>query len=208
MKRILFMALLLMGGALWAQTTDSVAVGRVLGDEPQVKRSRELNVIGAPVYYDTLGNVIGGKTVPDSMYHRPKHHFHNRLENDFCSVFLEGQAKLGRNMSLGAQMAWVPQRWGIYGSACINRDRCDFSVGPVLRLSDCGNWIDWQLYGGLSSSFFALGAEVGVRMAAPKLWGDFCWTSFSLTVGRIHEANYVALGLSLTLTSMVAITIW
>ncbi|MCR5445718.1 MAG: hypothetical protein K6E96_08625 [Bacteroidales bacterium] len=208
MKRILVAWVLLMvGGTVWAQT-DSVAVGRVLGDEPQVRRSHERNVLGAPVYYDTLGNVIGRGAPADSFYHRPKHHFRNRLEDDFCSVFLEGQTKLGRDIALGAQLAWVPQRWGIYGSGCISRYNCDFSVGPVWRMSDCGNWIDWQLYGGLAFSYLSVGAEMGVRMASPKLWGDFCWTSFSLTVGRIHQTNYVALGLSLTLTSIVAITIW
>ena len=191
MKRLVIIAMLLLcsGVTAWAQRP-------------------ERNLIGMPVYYDTLGNIIGQDAPKDSLYHRPKHHFHNRLENEFCSVFLEGQTRLERNMSLGAQMAWVPQRWGIYGSGCISRDRCNFSVGPVLRLSDCGDWIDWQLYGGLSSSFLALGAEMGVRVASPKLWGDFCWTSFSLTVGHIHETNYVALGFSLTLTSFVAITIW
>ena len=188
MKRLLFIVLMLLCGTAWAQNNR--------------------NVLGAPVYYDTLGNIIGQSTPADSFYHRPKHHFRNRIEDEFCSVFLEGQTKLGHDISLGCQVAWVPKRWGIYGSACINREICEFSLGPVFRLSDCGNWIDWQLYGGLSSQFFALGAELGVRIAAPKLWGDFCWTSFSLTVGHIHETNYVALGLSLTLTSLVAITIW
>ena len=207
MKRLIIIGLLLLGcGTAWCQSADST--GRVLGDNPQVRRSREQNVIGAPIYYDTLGNVIGRSAPVDSFYHRPKHHFRNRIEDEFCSVFLEGQTKLGNDISLGCQVAWVPQRWGIYGSACVNRHMCEFSLGPVYRLSDCGNWIDWQLYGGLSSRFLALGAEVGVRVASPKLWGDFCWTSVSLTVGHVQETTYVALGLSLTLASLVAITIW
>jgi hypothetical protein len=45
-------------------------------------------------------------------------------------------------------------------------------------------------------------------MASPEIWGDFCWTSVSLSVGHVNGYNYVALGLSLTLSSLVAITLW
>lgn len=208
MKRLVIIGLFLFCGALWAQTADSVAAGRVLGNESQVKRSRERNVLGAPVYYDTLGNVIGQSVPADSFYHRPKHHFRNRLEDDFCSFFLEGQTMLSAyDIALGGQMVWVPRRWGVYASGLVGERRGYFSAGPVWRMSDCGNWIDWQLYGGLTVSRH-LGGEVGIRMGAPKLWGDFCWTSMSLSVGYVNGYNYVTLGLSLTLTSLVAITIW
>ena len=92
---------MLLCGAAGAQTTDSVAVGRELGSEPRVKRSYERNVLGAPVYYDTLGNVIGQTVPADSFYHRPKHHFRNRLEDHFSAFFLEGQLMTGsRDMAL------------------------------------------------------------------------------------------------------------
>lgn len=208
MKRLVIIGLFLLCGTVWAQTTDSASVGRVLGDESPIKRSRELNVLGAPVYYDTLGNVIGQSASADSFYHRPKHHYHNRLENDFCAFFLEGETLLTRdNVAFGGQVAWMPRRWGVYASGLVGGRHGYLSAGPVLRLSDCGNWIDWHLYGGLSVSR-TLGAELGVRMASPKLWGDFCWTSFSFTMGHVNGYNYVTLGLSLTLTSLVAITIW
>lgn len=202
------MALLMLSGALFAQTADSVDTGRALGDEPRVRRSHERNVLGAPVYYDTLGNIIGQPKPVDGLYRRPKHHFNNRLENDFSSIFMEWQFKVDYDFAFGCQVAWVPNRWGIYGSACVNWERCDFSVGPVWRLSDCGNWIDWQLFGGLACSRYALGAEVGIRMAAPRLRSDFCWTSVSMTIGRMQESNYVTLGLSLLLSPVVAISIW
>lgn len=206
MRRIVVIVMLLACGATWAQTVDSTE--RVLGDTPQPRRSRVQNVIGAPVYYDTLGNVIGQTAPADSFYHRPKHHFRNRLEDDFCSFFLEGQTLLGHNdMALGGQLAWVPQRWGIYGSGLVGVRHAYFSAGPVWRMSDCGNWIDWQLYGGLVVSRH-LGGEVGLRMGSPELWGDFCWTSFSITVGHVNGMNYVTLGFSLTLTSIVALSIW
>jgi hypothetical protein len=208
MKRLIIIGLLLLGcGTAWCQSADST--GRVLGDNPQVRRSREQNVIGAPIYYDTLGNVIGRSAPVDSFYHRPKHHFRNRLENEYCAFFLEGQTMLSNDLSIGGQFAWVPGRWGAYASGRIGVDEGLLTLGPVWRMSDCGNWLDWQLYGGLTMGHaMSVGAEVGIRMGSPKLWGDFCWTSMSVSVGRIHGMNYYTLGLSLTLTSLVAITIW
>ena len=207
MKRLVFIGLLLLGcSTAWCQTTDST--GRTLGDSPQLRRSRAQNVIGTPVYYDTLGNVIGQKAPDDSLYHRPKHHFHNRLENDFCSVFLEGQTRFSSNdVAVGCQLAWVPRRWGVYGSGMVGVRYGYFSAGPVWRMSDCGNWIDWQLYGGLVVSRQP-GAEIGLRMGSPKLWGDFCWSSVSFNWGYVNGASYVTLGLSLTLTSIVALSVW
>jgi len=178
--------MLLLCGASWAQSNR--------------------NVLGAPVYYDTMGNVIGQQA--DSFYHRPKHHFHNRLEYDFSSFFLEGEALLGPNdLAIGAQMAWVPQRWGVYCSGLTGVYYNYLSAGPVVRLSDCGDRIDWQMYAGLVASH-RWGAEMGFRMAAPRQWGDFCWTSMSLSFGYANRMSYFTLGFSLTLSSVVALTIW
>ena len=207
MKRLVVIGLLLLAcGAAWAQTTDSTE--RVLGDNPRPRMKRVQNVIGAPVYYDTLGNVIGKGAPSDSVYHLPKHHYFNRIEDDFCSFFLEGQTLLTyNNIAFGGQMAWVPRRWGVYASGLVGGNAYYLAAGPVWRMSDCGNSLDWQLYGGLTVSH-RLGCEIGVRMGAPKLWGDFCWTSMSLTVGHVNRNYYFTLGLSLTLTSLVAISIW
>lgn len=169
---------------------------------------RERNVLGAPVYYDTLGNIIGQRDSTDTLYHRPRHHFHNRLENEYCSVFLEGQTLFSHNdMALGGQLAWVPRRWGVYGSALVGFGHGYFSAGPVWRMSDCGDEIDWHLFGGLVFSR-TVGCELGIRMGSPKLWGDFCWSSFSLSMGHVNGASYVALGFSLTLATIVGFTIW
>lgn len=208
MKRLLFFGMLLLCSAAWAQTADSVAWGRALGDEPQERRSRERNVLGAPVYYDTLGNVIGQPAPADSFYRRPKHHFRNRLEDDFSAFFLEGQLMMGSNdMALGGQVAYVPQRWGAYVGGAMGFMGAYVKAGPVWRLSDCGNDIDWQLFAGVNICRH-LGAEIGLRMGAPRMWGNFCWTSYSMSVGYANRMSYITLGFSLSLTAIMALTIW
>ena len=166
------------------------------------------NVLGAPVYYDTLGNVIGSATPADSVYHRPKHHYFNRLEDDFSSVFLEGSVLFSEDdLAIGGQVAWVPRQWGFYCGAYGGVRHGYFTLGPALRLSDCGNWIDWHLYAGVVVSRH-LGGEIGFRMAAPRQWGDFCWTSASVATGYVNGSGYISIGLSLTFSSFMAFTIW
>ena len=191
MKRLSIIVLLLLLGSVgaWAQ-------------------NRGGNVLGAPVYYDTLGNVIGQSAPADSLYHRPKHHFHNRLENDFSSVFVECNYQFGsRDFAIGGQVAWVPQRWGFYSGIQGGVRQGYFTVGPVARLSDCGSWIDWQMYAGMVVSR-RVGAEVGFRMGAPRMWGDFCWSSATCAVGYVNGYSYFKLGLSLTFSGVVALSIW
>ena len=198
---------MLLCGAAEAQTTDSVAVGRELGSEPRVKRSYERNVLGAPVYYDTLGNVIGQTVPADSFYHRPKHHFRNRLEDHFSAFFLEGQLMTGsRDMALGGQLAYVPQRWGAYLGGNVGLQGPYIKAGPVWRMSDCSNEIDWHLYAGVNICRRP-GAEIGLRMAAPRMWSNFCWTSYSMTFGYANNMGYITLGFSLTLSTVLAL-IW
>ncbi|MBQ8702985.1 MAG: hypothetical protein IJ524_01255 [Bacteroidales bacterium] len=187
-KRLVFIGLMLLSGALWAQSNR--------------------NVLGAPVYYDTLGNVIGQSAPADSFYHRPKHHFLNRLEDDFSAFFLEGQMMLGgRDMAIGGQFAYVPRRWGAYVGGNLGFQGGYLKAGPVWRMSDCGNDIDWQLYAGVNICRHP-GAEIGLRMGAPRLWGDFCWTSYSMTVGYANRSAYLTLGFSLSLTAILALAIW
>lgn len=207
MKRLFLIGLMLLGGTVWAQTADSVATGRALGDEPQVRRSRTRNVLGAPVYYDTLGNVIGQSAPADSFYHRPKHHFRNRLEDEFSAFFLEGQIMLGGNdIAIGGQLAYVPQRWGAYMGGGLGFQGGYFKAGPVWRMSDCGDGIDWQLFAGVNLCRHP-GAEIGLRMGAPRLWGNFCWTSYSMSVGYANRTGYITLGFSLSLSAILALTI-
>lgn len=182
MKRLVVIVLLLFSGTLWAQS------GR--------------NVIGAPVYYDTLGNVIGQDAPKDSLYHRPKHHFRNRLEDEFNSLFFELQSQFGGNdLAVGLQGAWLPKRWGFYGSVRSGLRYPYFSVGPALRLSDCGNTIDWHLYGGfvMGGNIRRPGAELGLRMAGKRNDLGFAWSSFSVGAGYLDRQGYITFGLSLSL---------
>lgn len=211
MKRLIFILLLSLGGSLCAQTVDSTASAgeRVLGDEPQVRTQRERNVLGAPVYYDTLGNVIGQHQPSDGVYRRPRHHFHNRLENDFNNFFFEFQMLLGgrQGFATGAMLTWLPQRWGLYGSALVNWDYGHYSIGPALRLSDCGDYFDWQLYGGLAFDR-RVGFEGGMRIAGPRSQSGFAWTSLSLGGGYVHGHGYMTFGLSLLLAPEMAFIFW
>lgn len=183
MKRTVIIALLLLCvcGTAWAQ--------------------KKPNVIGAPVYYDTSGNVIGQTMPADSVYHRPKHHFRNRLEDEYNSFFFEFQSQLGeRDLAAGLQLAWLPKRWGFTCSVRSGLRTPYFSVGPALRLSDCGTFMDWHLYGGLViDGNYCPGAEVGFRMAGKRTDLGFAWSSFSLGAGYVNRQSYVTFGLSLSL---------
>lgn len=181
MKRLVFIGLLLCCSTIWAQNNR--------------------NVLGAPVYYDTLGNVIGQTAPADSIYHLPKHHFYNRLENDYNSFFFEFQTMVGgHDLALGLQGTWLPQRWGLYMTGRSGLEHSYLAVGPALRLSDCGNIIDWQLYGGfvLEGNRYP-GAELGLRMAETRNRSGFAWTSFSLGAGYVNRQGYFTFGLSLSL---------
>ena len=136
-------------GAVMAQTPTNDSTSRVLGDNPRQHRSGERNILGAPVYYDTLGNRLGETHATDSLYRRPKHHYMNRLESEFHSFFLEYSTLFtSYDVAIGAKLSYVPQRWGFYGSLMAGINHAYVTLGPVLRLSDCGDIVDWHLYGG------------------------------------------------------------
>ena len=203
MKKTLFFAVLTL---MWACTavgqvapTDSTSRSeKALGDTPRSRRGGERNVLGAPVYYDTLGNVLGSSTPADSIYHRPPHHFRNRLEDEFCSTFLEFTGLFAHNdFAVGARLSYVPERWGLYGSGSVGFRHTYFSAGPVLRVSDCGDMLDLQVYGGLTLSRW-LGSEAGVRLALPYE-DKFCWTSMVMGLGYVNRHTYFTIGFSLSL---------
>ena len=192
-----------------AQTvvTDSTGNGRVLGDSPRRHRSSERNVLGTPVYYDTLGNVLGAAQESDSFYYRPKHHFLNRLEDEFSSTFFEISSLISSNdMALGVHFAYVPKRWGIYASGYAGWNHDYLTLGPVLRVSDCGDLLDWQLYGGLTFSRH-LGTEMGFRLASTHSDG-FCWSSVSMGLGAVNRHTYFTMGLSLALMPSLIFFVW
>ena len=209
MRHTFFLAVFMLCCTAWAQVEPAPDSPRPLpGDHPRTAQKRARNVLGAPVYYDTLGNVLGQAAPADSFYHRPKHHFRNRLEDEFCSFFLEGQLQMGEDdMAVGAQLAYVPQRWGGYLGGNLGVFGNYVKVGPVWRVSDCGSDIDWQLFAGVNLCRHP-GGELGLRMAAPRLWGSFCMTSYSMTFGYANNMCYLSLGFSLTLSTLLALTIW
>ena len=122
MKRILVTAvLLLLAGVAVAQ-----------------KPAGDRNVLGAPVYYDTLGNVRGSKASSEGKVTLPKHHYFNKLSNDYNSMFLELDGWFGGDIALGGSFTWLPERWGFYGKGLLGARSNYFAAGPALRLS--GVW--------------------------------------------------------------------
>lgn len=167
--------------------------------------SRNRNVLGAPVYYDTLGNVIGQTQPGDTVAHLPKHHYFNRLSNEYNAFFFELEGLLGNNdMAIGFNFTYLPERWGIYGSLLGGLSHGYASLGPALRLSDNGDMLDWHLYGGVMVSNH-LGGELGLRMAAPRRDGRFCWESLSIGVGMVGRHPFLTCGLSLEISAFTGL---
>lgn len=224
MKRyIIFLFLVLTGGLLWAQDMvrdsvpaaalpDSAAVDSTDADEENVigvkptKREkqelREANILGAPVYYDNNGNVRGSSN-PSAVYHRPKHHYLNNLDDRYCSFFAEGEWILGAGeWGLGLNLTYIPERWGAYASMLGGVHRNYLSAGPALRLSGYENTLDWHLYGGLITNFHSLGAEVGLRMATAKHNSEFCWTSVSAGAAIVGGNAFLTFGASIDIVAL------
>lgn len=182
---------------------------------PQRHKAKEANVLGAPVYYDLNGNVLGerrvasGKTPADGVYHRPKHHYLNSLDNRYSSIFVEGELLMGSsNVGVGANLTVLPNRWGGYGSAVFGVDGSHFSLGPALRLSGPESSMDWHLYCGVVLGERHLGAEGGLRMALPKVRGEFCWTSVSMGVLALNGDVCMTFGVSLDMLAVLSIMAW
>lgn len=178
------------------------APGEALGDTPRRHVKAERNVLGSPVYYDTLGNVIGSGQA-SAEYHRPRHHFRNRLEDEFSSVFFECNAMITEfDMAVGGTLTVLPRRWGAYATGRVGFAHGYLAAGPALRLSDCGDNVDWHLFGGLAYSH-TLGGELGLRLAFPDGGGTFCWSSVMMSVGYVNQNLYVSAGLSLGLSPSI-----
>lgn len=216
MKKLLTLVLLLVSGSVWAQDVvrdsvpavadDTTAVEEnVIGTKPSLrydKGRKEANVLGAPVYYDGNGNVRGSG-ISSQIYHRPKHHYLNNLDNNFCSIFLEGEALHGVNdFAIGLNFTYLPKRWGAYGSVLFGYNRNYLSVGPALRLSGYDSSVDWQLYGGVMFGGRSTGGEVGLRVATPQRSKEFCFTSVSVGCAVVGSHAFVTFGASI---DMVAI---
>lgn len=234
MKKLILIVLLVAGGTVWAQdvvrdsvaaTPDSASIKanaavdadddesddgeNVIGANAQPKKKggkREANVLGAPVYYDANGDVVGSGKSSDT-YHRPKHHYLNDLGRRFCSVFLEGELLAGRHdVGLGGNITYLPKRWGFYASALGGSRHTYLTAGAALRLSHPSAGLDWQLYCGVGGGGRHLGGEIGVRMALPKRNGKFCWTSASLGYANFGGYGFFTAGLSLDMMGLLGLT--
>lgn len=232
MKRVFALLLLLSWFPLWGQVAlpdstqrtvpaDSVAVDEddeddgpnVIGAQPAPRRPKgEANIIGAPVYYNPDGSVRGSRQ-PASRPHRgsrpamPEHHYLNNPGLNYSSFFLELEAALGSRSALGMSFTYLPERWGIYGSALFGPRREYFSVGPAVRLSGINARVDWQLYSGLTFGH-RVGGEIGFRVAAPSRGSEFCWNSASLGMAVIDGRSYLTLGLSLEISALLGLSLF
>lgn len=204
MKRLCIIVMLLLGASAWAQAPvqDSTgSKGREL--DGKESRNRERNLIGVPVYYDTLGNVIGSEASRQGIANLPRHHYFNRLSNDYCSWFVETDGWFGGDVALGGNCTYLPERWGFYGKGLWGVRRNYASAGAALRLSDCGDAFDWQMYGGVVVSTRP-GVEVGFRMAAPRHNSAFCWESMTVGMAQVGRSTFFTFGMSLGITATVA----
>ncbi len=235
MKRLILIALLVVGGTVWAQdvvrdsvpaTPDSIDIKanaaididdndtiddeeNVIGARPQPRKKgerKEANVLGAPVYYDAYGNVEGSGKV-STTYRRPEHHYLNNLADRYCSFFLEGEMLAGRHdAAFGGSFTYLRKRWGFYGSVLGGYRHTYLTLGAAVRLSGYQSGLDWHLYGGLGGGGRHLGGEVGVRMALPKRSGKFCWTSVSMGYANFGGYSFFTAGLSLDMVGLAATT--
>ena len=112
--------------------------------------------------------------------------------------------KGNNDMAIGFNFTYLPERWGIYGSLLGGFSHGYASLGPALRLSDNGDMLDWHLYGGVMVSNH-LGGELGLRMAAPRRDGRFCWESLSIGVGMVGRHPFLTCGLSLEISAFTGL---
>lgn len=219
MKRYVFILMLVLCGAAWAQTpVDTSAVvsdttdseENVIGGRVQQgARQHESNVLGAPVYYNLDGSVRQGghRGNPRGEYHRPEHHYRNTLSSRFNTYFCEAEALLGdKDVAAGINFSYLPERWGIYGSMLAGFRHNYVSVGPVLRLSDTDDVFDWHLYGGLMFGD-GVGGEGGMRIGAARGNSGFGWCTGSMGVAVMDGRGYFTLGLSLDLTAISGLSL-
>lgn len=220
MKKYAILLILLACGTAWAQDTVRTAPAasdtadteeNVIGGRPQRTNVQpKANVIGAPVYYNTDGSVRSRDNQrgnPRGEYVRPRHHWRNTLDSRFNSYFCEVEGMLGTgDLAVGMNFTYLPNRWGVYGSLLggINHDYV--TLGPVVRLSEYDDPCDWQLYGGLMAGD-GIGAEAGMRLAAPKRGGSFGWCSGSMGMAFIDGESYFTFGFSLDLTAIIALSL-
>ena len=100
-------------------------------------------------------------------------------------------------MAGGFNFTMIPDRWGGYGSVMFGLRDSYVTLGPAVRLSHSDHGLDWHLYGGLMLGGRHVGAECGLRVAAPQRRSEFCWTSASMGVAAVNGDVYLTVGFSL-----------
>lgn len=212
--------LLLAFGSVWAQDVvrDSAAVAdtadseeNVIGGRPQrTNVQQKANVLGSPVYYNLDGSVRtsdGYRGNPRGEYVRPQHHWRNTIDENFCSYFCEAEGMFGTDdVAIGMNFTYLPNRWGVYGSLLAGIKHHYATFGPAWRFSDCGDDLDWHLYGGIAVGD-GIGGEFGMRVGAAKRDGEFGWCTGSMGMMFLDGESYLTLGLSLDLTAIVALSL-
>lgn len=150
---------------------------------------REVNLQNNPDYYD----------YEDNAYYQRSRRPYGHLGHNYCNWFLEGEGLYGpHDLAYGFNLAYVPNRFGVYASLMggINADW--LTVGAVCRVSEPQQRLDWQLYGGIVVGY-GYGAEAGIRLAtnADRNYGKFCWNSISAGVLNAGGVFYGTFGVSL-----------
>ena len=186
-KKVAIMVWMLLTAAVpvWGQSDDEVVSG---SDDLRYEHS-------VPLAGSKVANTISGRRV---------------YSDDFSRFFFEGVALISDydyGVGFGGTMAYVPGRWGVYGTMMGEpldyRGYIDrtfrFNAGGVVRPVMSASVIDWQLYGGLSIGR-TVGVEIGTRFApSADINGLFGW--WSCSIGKLYtpETSYLMLGISINI---------
>ena len=210
--------------------TDSTAIDlddkEDTDDEPNVIGARRSshsygndNLIGTPIYYDSMGNALGGSRRSNT-YQRPERHYLNDPGIHFNSYFLEFENLIGYDYALGLGFTYLPRHVGGYGKAFIGIKAYYYAAGAAFRIAGAGSRYDWHLYGGLllrqSHERYAddidtyvirprttrLGGELGVRWAQVAKQGKFCWLSATMGMAYVNRHSFLTVGVSLEVAAI------
>lgn len=133
--------------------------------------------------------------------------------NKLSTHFLEGSFTFGfEGIGLGANYAYVPKRWGAYGSYVydVYSQRSWFSAGAEIRVVMEPSAMDWHLYAGPAYGVGkGLGYELGTRFALGQTENTktFAWTSFSLGVMHFQDVNYIMVGASVSISLLILLVL-
>lgn len=165
------------------------------------------NVIGDPVYYTDSTQYRPGHGMG---YNQPSYHpyrqnqpqrLHHVRNTDVNRWFVETKMMLGElDGALGVDVAFVPEKWGVYGSSLWGNRYDWISCGGIYRITEPGRSRDWQLYGGLVFGP-TMGSELGIRVAFDNFGANgFSWWSASLGMANVAGYGFINVGLSIGLS--------